>query len=81
MGQSDTLILTHAVADADLGKNILRLGRILFYFAADVSHVYAEDLVVAVRVRPPDGTPFEGVKGSWEDILEMPVSCNDCQGL
>ena len=45
--------LDHAIADAGLGEDILRLGRIFFDLAADVRHVDAEDLVVAPGARTP----------------------------
>ena len=32
----------------------MRLCRIAFQFAADICHVYAEDLVIGIGIRPPD---------------------------
>ena len=46
--------LDHAIADAGLGEDILRLGRIFFDLAADVRHVDAEDLVVAAGAGAPE---------------------------
>ena len=55
------LVFQHPVTDADLGKYIFRLGGILFDLAADVCHIYAQDLVVVVHIRSPDGIHDEAV--------------------
>ena len=49
----DLISLNHPVADADLGKDIDRLGRILLDLATDVRHVDAQNLIVAARARTP----------------------------
>lgn len=56
---SGIFIFSHAVADADLCENILRLCRVLFYLPADICHVDAKNLIVAVRIRSPDSVHDE----------------------
>ena len=51
--RSGSVALGHAVADAHLCKQILRLGGVFFDFPADVGHVHPEDLVVAAGPGAP----------------------------
>lgn len=83
-------IFQHPIADADFGEDILGLCGILFDFAADVSHIHTQNLVVAVHVRPPDGThnlvvgeDFAGVLGQKCEELVFDlgqVNLFTCQG-
>ena len=51
--RSGSAALRHAVADAHLCEEILRLGGIFFDLPADVGHVYPENLVVAAGPGAP----------------------------
>ena len=57
-----SLALDHAVAHADLGDDVLGIGRLALDLAADVAHVHAQDLRVARRIRPPDALDHEIVR-------------------
>ena len=46
--------LTHPVADADFSKYVLGFCGIFLQLPADVCHIDAEDLIVAVRIGAPD---------------------------
>lgn len=48
----DLMAVSHAVADADLREDILRLDRVRLDLAADVRHVYAQELVVPTDAGP-----------------------------
>lgn len=48
------MFFAHTVANADFGKDVLRICRILFYFTAYIGHVYTEDPVVIICVWSPD---------------------------
>ena len=43
----------HPVADSDFRKDVFRGGGIVFDFTADICHVYTQDLIVVIGVRPP----------------------------
>lgn len=67
-GSSFFFILRHPVADADFREDVFRLCRIGFKLPADICHIYAEDLIVAVCV----GSPYIGEDGRV---------CNDLAGV
>lgn len=48
------MFFAHTVANADFGKDVLRICRILFHFTAYIGHVYTEDPVVIICVWSPD---------------------------
>lgn len=48
----DLMAVGHAVADADLGENVLRLDRVRLDLAADVRHVHTQKLVVPADAGP-----------------------------
>ena len=50
----DLMAVGHAVADADLREDILRLDRVRLDLAADVRHVYAQELVVPADAGAPE---------------------------
>ena len=73
---SAVFIFQHAVTNADFSEYILGLSRIFFNFAADICHIDPQDLVIAVRVRPPDGAHEIAVGQYPSGIL-----CQQCQKL
>ena len=81
-------VLRHPVADADFREDVFRLRRIGFKLPADVCHIYAEDLIVAVCIGPPyigeDGricNDFAGVLGQAGDDLVLDGSQVDLVSL
>ena len=49
------LVIQHAIPDSDLGKNILGLGGLFFYFTADICHINTQNLIVVVHIGSPYG--------------------------
>ena len=71
-------VFSHPVTYSDFREDVFRLRRIRFKLPADICHIYAEDLIVAVRVGPPyigeDGricNDFAGVLGQAGDDLVL----------
>ena len=77
-GTGALLGFRHAVADADLCKDMLRSGRVLLDFAADVGHIHPQDLVVVIHIGAPYlfheigiGEYLAAVSGKQSEELEF----------